>query len=74
MGNRNTEGTIKMKSILRICFHVAECRITYSKRLVIERIFKIIVSKQQSSSQVETVALTITLQAAWGSAQQTSNL
>lgn len=54
-----------MKSILRKCFHVAECRRTYSKLLVIERIFKIILSK---------VALRITLQAAWISAQQTGNL
>jgi len=53
-----------MKSIVRKCFHVAECRIIYSKLLVIEKIFKIILSKQQSSSQVKMVALRITLQAA----------
>jgi hypothetical protein len=63
-----------MKSILRKCFHVAECRITNCKLLVMERIFKIILSNQRSGSQVKMVAFRITLQATWGSAQQTSNL
>jgi hypothetical protein len=56
--------------ILRKCFHVAECCITYCKTLVMERIFKIVLSKQRSSSQVKMVAFRITGR----SAQQTSNL
>lgn len=74
LGNRNVAGKIIMKSILRKCFHVAECRITYRILLEMEIIFKIILSKQQSNSQVRTVAFRITLQATWGSAQLTSNL
>ena len=60
--------------VLSKYFHVAECRIAYYRLLVMERIFKIILNKQQSGPQVKMIAFRITLQATGGSAQQTSNL
>jgi hypothetical protein len=70
---RLVDGTILMKSIFRKCFHIAECRIPYCKLLVMERIYKTILSKQLSTYEMK-ISFSITLQATWGSAQQTSNL
>jgi hypothetical protein len=53
---------------------MAECRIPYCKLLVMERIYKTFLPKQLSTSEMKMITFSITLQATWGSAQQTSNL